>query len=278
MSEDQKPYNPVDSKDEPRSIDELFLAALCEQDEDRAWDAVAALHWRGSREILDRALSLCGSACAFERRVGANILGQLGIPDRAFPEECLRALLGMLETERDDDALRAVLVALSHLHLPEAIVPALRFRNHADPDIRHAVVLVLTGHKEPQALKGLIELTRDSDTQVRDWATFALGTQTDADTPELRAALLDRLADEDGTTRAEALVGLAERRDRRILPALREELSAECVGSLAVEAAGLIGDPSLLPLLFALREWWDVEPETLEDAIQACSPATANQE
>lgn len=285
MSELQQPYNLVYSNDDPRSIDELFLAALCEPDEDRAWDAVAALHWRGSREILDRALSLCGSACAFERRVGANVLGQLGIPDRAFPEECLLMLLGMLETERDDDALQAVLVALSHLHRPEAIVPALRFRHHADPDARHAVVLVLTGHKDPQALEGLIELTRDSDIQVRDWATFALGTQTDADTPELRAALLDRLADEDGDTRAEALIGLVERKDRRVLPMLRDELVHEDgVGPLVVEAAGLIGDSSLLPLLLPLREWWVGDccwPETLEEAIQACTPnpdASANVE
>jgi len=291
MSENHEDDNPADPKDgsrsidelmmevtsqwreDPRSVDELILAAMCEQDEDLAWDAVVVLHWRGSREILDRALSLCGSACAFERRVGAEILGQLGVPERSFPEECLRTLLRMLEMEQDAVALRAILIALSHHDEIEAIDAALRFRNHVDDDLRHGVVVVLMGHNEPRAIEGLIELTRDSDVRVRDWATFGLGSQTDADTPELRAALLDRLSDEDGTTREEAMVGLAARKDPRVLPILRDELVHEDgVGTLAVEAAGLIAEPSLLPLLLPLREWWDVEPETLEDAIQACSP------
>lgn len=276
MSDNQNEYAAVDPKDDPRSIDDLMLAAMCETDEDRAWDAVRALHWRGSHEVLDRALSLCGSACAFERRIGADILGQLGVPVRSFPEECLGALLRMLETEHDAAALRAILIALSHHDEIKAIAAALRFRNHVDDDLRHGVVVVLMGHDEPRAIEGLIELTRDSDVCVRDWATFALGSQTDADTPELRAALIDRLADEDGTTREEAMVGLAQRKDRRVLPALREELADPGVGSLAVEAAGLIADLTLLPLLLPLRDWWDAWPGVLEEAIQACSPDPDN--
>lgn len=285
MSELQQPYNLVYSNDDPRSIDELFLAALCEPDEDRAWDAVAALHWRGSREILDRALSLCGSACAFERRVGAEILGQLGVPERSYPEECRRMLIHMLESDEDPAALRAAMIALSHHDSAQAIDAALRFRDHPDADLRYGVVWVLTGLDAPRAIQGLIHLTRDSDVRVRDWATFGLGSQTDADTPELRAALFDRLADEDGATREEALVGLAARKDPRVLPMLRDELVHEDgVGPLVVEAAGLIGDSSLLPLLLPLREWWVGDccwPETLEEAIQACTPnpdASANVE
>ena len=37
--------------------------------------------------------------------------------------------------------------------------------------------------------------------------------------------------------------------------------------------AALIGDPILLKELVALREWWDVDHELLDDAIRACSPA-----
>jgi HEAT repeat protein len=206
--------------------------------------------------------------------VGADILGQLGIPERTSPEPCLRTLLGMLEGENDHDALQAILVALSHLRLPEVIVPACRFRHHPDPDVRHGVVLALTGHEKEQALGVLIELTRDSEAHVRDWATFALGSQVDVNTPVLREALVERLADEDGDTRAEAMVGLARRGDRRMLSALREELASGSVGTLAVEAAGLIGDPQLHPLLVALLDWWDVDEGLLGEAIRACSPRT----
>jgi HEAT repeat protein len=261
----------VDPRDDPRTVDELINAALCEPDEDLAWEAISALQWRGTREVLDRAIPLCESFCPLERRVGADVLGQLGDPDRSFPDQCLRTLLRMLETEQDPGVLRAVLVALSHLHRSEAIGLASRFRRHPSPDVRHSVVFALMGHVDGQALEVLGELTRDPEVQVRDWATFALGTQVELDTPELREALVERLADEDDDTRAEAMVGLARRGDRRMLPALREELASGSVGSLAVEAAALIGDPQLHPLLVALRGRWHVDVESLEEAIRACS-------
>ena len=251
---------------------ELISVILSGPDEDLAWDAVRALRWRGTHEILDRAAGLCRSFCAVERRAGANVLGQLGIPDRTFPEACLRTLLSMLGGENDHDVLRAVLVALSHLRMPEAVVPASRFRHHPDPDVRHGVVLALTGHEEEQALGVLIELTRDPEAHVRDWATFALGSQVDVNTPELREALVGRLADGDDDTRAEAFIGLARRGDRRVLTALRRALESDAVGSLAVEAAALIGDPELHPALLALKDWWDVDAGLLGEAIRACSP------
>src|ERR1017187_3272514 len=184
-------------KDDPRSVNELFLIASCESDEDLVWDAMSALHWRGTREVLDRALELCKSFCAVERRVGADILGQLGVPDRAFPEECLRTLLDMLEREQHRDVLRAILVALSHLGRSEAVLPVSRFRHHIDSDIRYSVVFALSGHTTPAAIAALIELTKDAASHVRDWATFGLGTLVDVDTTDVRDALMERLSDHD---------------------------------------------------------------------------------
>lgn len=272
MAESYENSGPPSPTDDPRPVDDLIAFLLGGPDEDPYWDAIVALHWRGTREVLDRAAGLCRSPCAVERRVGADILGQLGVPERAFPEEGLRILLAMLEDEQDPAVLRAILVALSHYRRHEAILPALRFRRHDDPEVRFAVVFALMGHEESQALDALAELTRDPDAHVRDWATFALGTQVEADTPGLREALVERLADPDDDTRAEAIVGLARRGDRRVLPALREELGSDSVGTLAVEAAALIGEPDLYPLLVALRDWWDLDGESLAEAIRACSP------
>jgi HEAT repeat protein len=258
--------------DDPRTVDELFATALCESDDDLAWDAKGALQHRGTREILDRALQLCASSCALERRTGADILAQLGSPGRAFPELCLRTLLVMLERESRGDVLNSILVALGHQHRAESIVPAFRFRQHADADVRYAVVHALTGHSEPLAVAGLIELTRYPVAEVRDWATFGLGTQIELDTPEIRECLLERLTDPDDDTRFEALVGLAQRRDRRVLPALSRELKSDFVQVIAVEAASLIADPELLPDLVALQERWDSDKELLESAIASSSP------
>lgn len=98
----------------------------------------------------------------------------------------------------------------------------------------------MMGYENQEAHGVLIELTRDADAQVRDWAAFALGTQCETDTPAIRDALADRGADTDDETRCETLVRLARRGDRRVLTALHEELACQSVSTLVIEAAALI--------------------------------------
>ena len=169
------------------------------------------------------------------------------MPDRAFPKSCVSILLGMLEAESDDDALRAILVALSHLRESEAIAPASRFRDHPNPDVRHGVVHAMMCSEDPLAVATLIGLTRDVDAHNRDWATFALGQQIELDTPEIRDALADRLADDDHDTRSEARVGLARSEDPRMIEPLCEVLASGSVCNVDIEAATLIGDPVCTP-------------------------------
>jgi len=94
----------------------------------------------------------------------------------------------------------------------------------------------------------------------------------EVDTPGVRDALAERLDDPDDVTRDEAMVGLARRRDRRVIPALRAALASDSVSDLQIEAAALVGDPELYPQLVALQEWWGIDDEGLRQAIQACSP------
>ena len=68
--------------DDPRTTAELVSVALTETDEEIAWDTVRALHWRGGLDVLERAKQLAESICSGERRLGADILGQLGVPER----------------------------------------------------------------------------------------------------------------------------------------------------------------------------------------------------
>jgi hypothetical protein len=55
--------------------------------------AIAVLHERGTREVLDAALASCSSPAPKRRALSANILGQLGSPERTFGEVCCDALL-----------------------------------------------------------------------------------------------------------------------------------------------------------------------------------------
>jgi len=261
---------------DPRATHEFITIALTEPDEEAAWAAVVMLRFRGTREVFDAARQLCASACAQERTLGANILGQLGIPTRSFPGPAIAVLRRLLEHETDEEVLDAGCIALGHIHDPAAIPVLVRLKGHPSARVRYAVVFGLCGFSEPLAVKTLIELSADPNANVRDWATFGLGSQIDDDTPAIRAALVARLADVDEVTRGEALVGLARRKDERILEPLIEELARHPQGErwdLVLEAAEEFPDARLLPVLTRLRHAAGTEETLFDEAIQRCSQA-----
>ena len=75
-------------------------------------------------------------------------------------------------------------------------------------------------------MDALIRLSRDEHSDVRDWATFALGMLASEDTEDLREALVARLDDPDAETRLEAVHGLALRGDPRAVEPALELLAA----------------------------------------------------
>ena len=120
-------------------------------------------------------------------------------------------------------------------------------------------------------MRRLIALTRDDDLSNRDWATMLLASE-EADTTEIRDALLSAANDENDVVRAEALVGIARRDPRLALPLVCKALSGERAGMPLFEAAILVADPALVD---ALRPW--TEPSNDEwldqlarDALAAC--------
>jgi HEAT repeat protein len=263
-------------RNDPRSTEELIKLALSEQDEDAAWEPVKVLHFRGTQEVLEAAKHLCHSDVPKERELGADILGQLGIPNRTFPDESFVLLAEVLSHEQNSDVLQAILIAFSHLRNPQAINLALPWKNHAEADVRYGAVQALSCHEDSKAIAGLIDLANDEDSDVRDWAIFGLGSLINVNTPEIRDALAAHLTDPDEDTRAEAMVGLARRKDSRVIAPLIEELSAESVVGLAVEAAKEIGHPDLVSALTELKEWWPGDSirdaKLLEEAILSCRP------
>ena len=233
----------LDPQHDPRSVDELFCVVLTEppdDEDDTYWNAICALHFRDTREVFERGVALCRSNCPLERRVGADILAQLGVPERTFPGECVATLLKMLRADEDATVLHSALIALSHHDAPQSIRPAVRFLRHADEELRYAVVHALTGYDDPLAIESLITLTADPADEVRDWATFGLAQQSSVDTPEIREALAARLDDPHEDCRGEALIGLARRRDPRAAAAVDRELRENPHSYFAAEAAELI--------------------------------------
>lgn len=273
------------TKPDSRSTEELIQLALTapeeDDDGDDRWDFIWLLRYRGTRDVLDRAIALTESNNSEERTIGIQILGQLGIPDRTFPDECLTTLIGLLKHEIDPLILQSIGIALGHLNDARAIEPQLKFCLHPDWEVRYGVVLSMNGHNDKRAIAALIKLSGDDHPQVRNWATFGLGSLLEVDTPEIREALYQRFLLEDPTDeetaeiQGEALVGLASRQDERILPKLMEQLMSENLSVLEIEAAEKLANPQLLPALLQVKTW--CEPtgyfaETLAAAIVACTP------
>lgn len=273
------------TKPDSRSTEELIQLALTapeeDDDGDDRWDFIWLLRYRGTRDVLDRAIALTESNNSEERTIGIQILGQLGIPDRTFPDECLTTLIGLLKHEIDPLILQSIGIALGHLNDARAIEPQLKFCLHPDWEVRYGVVLSMNGHNDKRAIAALIKLSGDDHPQVRNWATFGLGSLLEVDTPEIREALYQRFLLEDPTgeetaeIQGEALVGLASRQDERILPKLMEQLMSENLSVLEIEAAEKLANPQLLSALLQVKTW--CEPtgyfaETLAAAIVACTP------
>jgi len=262
------------ARQDTRTSAELLQIALAE-DEEAASEAVSILHYRATPDVLEAVTPLCHSETAQERSVAAWVLGQLGILERAFPDECHALLAAMLRNERDPDVLRDLGIACGHLLHPDAVPLLVPLADHSDSLVRYGVVLGLLTREDEDSIAALIRLSADQDADVRDWATFGLGKQIDLDTPAIRDALAARLYDADGPTRGEAMVGLAIRRDERVIPALLAALAMDEDDfgeryDLVLEAADELADPRLLPALLA-RQGRTTDDLSLQSVITRCS-------
>lgn len=228
------------AQSDSRSVDELFEVAL-QADEDSAWDAVMALHWRGSGEVLERGIALTRSSDPVWRARGANVLGQLGIPDRTYPDQCFTAVLPLLV----DEAASVVCSAIYALHFIDSFQAApliAPVATHLNDDIREAVAFGLNAVDTSEAHDVLLQLMRDRNADVRNWATFGIARQSDTDSLDVRAALVANLADADDDVRYEAAIGLALRRDTRSVNILKQLLHEDPDDIFAREAAGILLD------------------------------------
>jgi HEAT repeat protein len=272
--------NPDDFRQQlkQKPTDELIQLALTASDEEHnpGWDAIWVLRYRATREVFEAARTLCESHDPIKRTVGADILAQLGVTTHSYLDETLEILFNLVDTEQDNRVLNSVGVGLGHISPePRKVKPLLKLKNHADPDVRFGVALGLCCEEDPLAIQALIELSSDENDEVRDWATFALGTQTDVDSPQLREALFRRAIDPNDSSNApgEALAGLAKRHDERAFELILKHLEAGNSGTLIFEAAENLADPRLYAALVGLRDdpdYDDYERSCLEDAILAC--------
>jgi HEAT repeat protein len=244
------------------TVAELFEATLQgDYDDEAAWSAVRALQLSATPEVLEHAMKYCRSADPKARARGLDVLAQLGAgkPDseRPYLSNCVSmAVTGL--ADQDPLVVHSAAWALMHLPGDRGVAALIEIKNHQDAGVRKAVACGMEGSNQGAAIQTLIELIEDPDDDVRDWATFELGTQCDADSPEIREALRKRLDDSFGDARSEAIWGLARRKDHVGLRILMERLESETWipgdAWAAEEVLGLETGASREELLVGLRE------------------------
>jgi HEAT repeat protein len=228
-----------------REIEALFTDILFDESEGaNSARAMIRLREDSGSEVVQFAATWCKSADPLKRSTAVNVLGKLA------SSESYALVTGMLERDADPEVIACAISALGHLRDDRAIPWILPHASDPAEDVRFCVACALGSFaNDARAIRVLLELTADSDSEVRDWAVFGLSVQGDADSPEIREALLRCLDDEDVSVREEAAVGLARRRDERVVPKLLEMLAQDGpdvkirVAEAAVTLLGLGKDP-----------------------------------
>jgi hypothetical protein len=260
-------------------FDELVARTLSD-DDDGVGVARRALQQRDPGIVYALVAPLAAHEDARLRVLVPNVLRYLGEGTRPLLEQTVSLLSGMLRSEQDPDVLGAVALAFGELWVPA--VDILRpLVTHPDASVRECVVHGLLAYAE-RAVPELIALSRDTSDYVRNWATFALGTQTGTpgesshvDTKELRDALVARLGDPHSETRAEAALGLAIRGDTRAIPLIARELDEDTEWTHYAEAAEHLADPRLYESLLR-ASGRDPDSSAFAAALAACAPGPSS--
>lgn len=160
---------------------------------------IAELHRRGSRLEFELARDLIEEG-GVATLVACNVLAQLGTrerrPDGAWPfrDESVPLVAPLLDHENAD--IRAAAVsALGWLGMEGVESRVLALAEDSSEDVRFSVACALQARDDDESLRTLVRLSADPDDDVRDWATFGLGSQTERDEPWIRDALVARLDD-----------------------------------------------------------------------------------
>jgi hypothetical protein len=248
--------------------------ATCGEEYEAVWDLLSRVA-EDPVAALRYGMAMLASGDPAVRGTGCDLLGVTADEHRETREPAATALVMLGEDETDGEVLWSLARALGSTADVRTVRVLAGLAGHDDADVRFQVACALppVWTEDPQAaeVQTLISLTTDRDPEVRNWATFGLGTLlAAADTPGIRAALRDRLSDSDAETREEAVCGLARRRDRTVTGLLGGLLAAdEGAHVLVFEAAAILGAPELLP---ALGIYEPSDPGVAE-AIAECDPA-----
>lgn len=233
--------------------DDKLLSRLINNKTDKSrWDNISVLRKRPSQELFAKCAELIKSNNPKIRKIGIDILAQLGLQPRPFLKETLKIYFDLIEVETDPDVLMSLLYSIGHNNDKldnEQIEKICSFIDSENSWVKEGLVSALLGIDNLTAIETLIKLSSDELNHVRNWATFGLGTQIERNNKTIREALWERVNDKHQETKLEAIVGLAKRKDKRVNNFIRREIIGNEYGTLLFEAIIETQDKEFLPLL-----------------------------
>lgn len=234
------------------SNEEVFTRLLNNKSKSNYWNYIRELRKRKSTDIYQKATELTNSNDDHVKVIGINILAQFGYP-RKHKKQTLKNYFNLLKSKNSINVISSILYGIGHnneILTDNQIDIICRFKYSKSATIRYSLAFALSGVENDNAINTLIQLSNDKDSDIRDWATFGIGSQTALDNLEIRQALWERVNDTDRTTRDEAIAGLAKRKDHRIKEILKNELNkADNLSSSTLEAIEDLDDNDFIELI-----------------------------
>jgi HEAT repeat protein len=199
--------------------DKLFTRLLNNKSGKTYWDNISELRKRGTEDIFARCYQLATTGNDGEREMAITVLAQLGHAPRPYYAQTIALCFELLDTALHPHVLRAVLYAIGHNNRQlnaKQTRKVVSFKHHTHKGVRFAMVFALLGVNNTTAIDTLIAMTTDKVADIRNWATFGIGSQLTTTSEKITAALWNRISDTDTNTRLEAIAGLARRKDPRV--------------------------------------------------------------
>ncbi len=158
--------------------EEILSRLLKNKSKTNYWNYIRELRKRKSTTTYQKATELTNSENNVEKVIGINILAQFGYP-RKHKNRNLNTYFKLLKTENSIKTVSSILYGIGHNNenLSESQIDLIcQFQSNKSATIRYSLTSALSGVENDNAIKTLIKLTKDKDSDIRDWATFGIGS------------------------------------------------------------------------------------------------------
>jgi len=239
------------------TISQLFHRAYLEEDDEKYMEYINELRKRGNSKVFNLAKEYAYSQDPIKRDISASVLSQIAYKSGAFKGEAIY-LLSKLLNDKNSAVLISAIYAFGYRKCLRYAKKLASFVKLDSKEINEALAFSLGGYENEDAVDTLILLMKNRDFDIRNWATFSLAQITEMNNQKICDTLFANLNDEK-EIRGEAILGLARRKDKRVIEAITEDLQSEFYGSWIFEAICKMPNKKYLQYFDKFIENLDIE-------------------